>query len=112
MDGKWQKTEVSQLELAWLLSGIFSLVADNFSQFEYDGINKYESREDFPARKEGEEYFGLVIRGGCDVYFNTEKKFSGIEFNVNYYYENTMKYYYAYLNLDYTPLTVTLPTVE
>ena len=87
-------------------------VADNFSQFEYDGINKYESGEDFPARKEGEEYFGWVIRGGCDVYFNTEKKFSGIEFNVNYYYENTMKYYYAYLNLDYTPVTVTLPTVE
>lgn len=112
VDGKWQKTEVSQPELMWVLTGVLSQISANFSKFEYDGINEYRAEEDFPGRQEGERYTGWVIRDGCKVYFNTEKKVSGMEFNSNFYDGNGSKYYYAYLDIDYSPVSVTLPTVE
>ncbi len=112
VDGKWQKAEVSRPELMWVLTGVLSQISANFSDFEYDGINEYRAKETFPGQQEGEGYTGWVIQKGCEVYFNTEKKVSGMEFNSNFYDSNSSKYYYAHLSIDYSPVSVTLPAVE
>ena len=87
-------------------------VSGNAAKLVMDGEEKYRAKETFPGKQEGEGYTGWVIQKGCEVYFNTEKKVSGMEFNSNFYDSNSSKYYYAHLSIDYSPVSVTLPTVE